>query len=181
MGKTYGRQTHTLLIDPCSNHAPELILAPINAKPDIKDYPTPNELKILHDRSEFVDSVYQHPIIPGYAGFVPNMFKQTGKRYVAAATAGVAQHETLMQLYRCEQRTIRHRDLLESGRGLFEHKLNERLVSNFLCSNILRLAIASVPLAATSFAVSRAIDTRYARLQGHQRREVPADNGEAAL
>ncbi|XP_030560284.1 UPF0605 protein GA14893 [Drosophila novamexicana] len=128
VGKTYGKQTHTLLIDPCSNHAPELIVAPIHAKPDLKDYPTENELKILSDREEFVDSVYRHPIIPGYAGFVPNMFKQTGKRYVAAATAGVAQHETLMQLYRCENRTLRHRDLLESGRGLFEHKLNERLL-----------------------------------------------------
>lgn len=131
MGKTYGRQTHKLLIDPCTNHAPELIVAPIHAVPELKDFPTQNELKILHDRQEFTDTVYNHPIIPGYMGFVPNLFTQTGKRYVAAAAAGVAEHETLMQLYRCDARTLRHRDLLESGNGLFEHKLNERLVSFF--------------------------------------------------
>ncbi|XP_034108947.1 CIMIP2 protein GA14893 [Drosophila sulfurigaster albostrigata] len=128
VGKSYGIQTHKLLIDPCINHAPELIVTPIDAKPDLKDYPTQSELKTLRDREEFVDSVYRHPIIPGYAGFVPNMFTQTGKRYVAAATAGVAQHEDLMQRYRCDRRTLRHRDLLESGNGLFEHQLNERLL-----------------------------------------------------
>lgn len=128
VGKTYGTQTHKLLIDPCINHAPELIVAPIHAVPELKDCPTQGEVKILHDRQEFTDTAYNHPIIPGYGGFVPNLFKQTGKRYVAAAAAGVAEHETLMQLYRCDARTLRHRDLLESGNGLFEHKLNERLV-----------------------------------------------------
>lgn len=98
VGKTYGRQTHKLLIDPCTNHAPELIVAPIHAVPELKDFPTQNEIKILHDRQEFTDTVYNHPIIPGYGGFVPNLFTQTGKRYVAAAAAGVAEHETLMQL-----------------------------------------------------------------------------------
>ncbi|XP_068147788.1 CIMIP2 protein GA14893 [Drosophila tropicalis] len=129
VGRTYGKQTHKLLIDPCIYHAPELIVPPINVKQGVnKDFPTKNELKILHEREQLVDAVYKHPIIPGYAGFVPNMAKQMGKRYVAAASAGVAQHETLMELYRCERRTLRHRDLLESGKGLFEHKLNERLL-----------------------------------------------------
>ncbi|XP_022229633.2 UPF0605 protein GA14893 [Drosophila obscura] len=128
VGKTYGKQTHKLLIDPCIYHAPELIVLPIDAKHGLKDYPTEHELKVLRRREELVDAVYRHPILPGYAGFVPNMASQTGKRYVAAASAGVAQHETLMELYRCENRTLRHRDLLESGKGLFERKLNERLL-----------------------------------------------------
>lgn len=164
VGKSYGIQTHKLLIDPCINHAPELIVAPIDAKPDLKDYPTQNELRILHDREEFVDSVYKHPIIPGYAGFVPNMFTQTGKRYVAAATAGVAQHETLMQRYRCDNRTLRHRDLLESGNGLFEHKLNERLVS--LCSPC-RNSNCNIYLSVTGNHVSCATDSGDRTIQRH--------------
>ncbi|XP_033254260.1 UPF0605 protein GA14893-like [Drosophila miranda] len=126
-GKTYGKQTHKLLIDLCIYHAPELIVLPIHAKQGLKDYPTEHELKVLRRREDLVDAVYRHPILPGYAGFVPNMASQTGKRYVAAASAGVAQHETLMELYRCENRTLRHRDLLESGKGLFERKLNEHV------------------------------------------------------
>ncbi|XP_016947263.1 UPF0605 protein CG18335 [Drosophila biarmipes] len=128
VGRTYGRQTHKLLIDPCIYHAPELIVASIHAKHGLKDYPTEHELKILRTREGLVDSVYRHPILPGYAGFVPNKVSQIGKRYVAAASAGVARHETLMELYRCEKRTLRHRDLLESGNGLFDRKINERLL-----------------------------------------------------
>ncbi|XP_030386661.1 UPF0605 protein GA14893 [Scaptodrosophila lebanonensis] len=128
VGKTFGKQTHKLLIDPCIYHAPELIVSPIHAKLGSKDYPTQPEIKLLNDREHFVDSVYRHPIIPGYAGFVPNLNRQMGKRYMAAAAAGVAQHERLMELYRCENRTLRHRDLLESGKGLFEQKLHERLL-----------------------------------------------------
>jgi len=128
VGRTYGRQTHKLLIDPCIYHAPELIVASIHAKHGLKDYPTEQELKILRTREGLVDSVYRHPILPGYAGFVPNKVSQIGKRYVAAASAGVARHETLMELYRCEKRTLRHRDLLESGNGLFDRKINERLL-----------------------------------------------------
>ncbi|KAH8380820.1 UPF0605 protein CG18335 [Drosophila serrata] len=128
VGRTYGRQSHNLLIDPCVSHAPELIVAPIHTKGGLKDYPTPHELKVLRTREDLVDSVYRHPILPGYAGFVPNIVRQIGKRYLAAASAGVADHETLMELYRCESRTLRHRDLLESGKGLFDRKINERLL-----------------------------------------------------
>ncbi|KAH8263957.1 hypothetical protein KR038_010347 [Drosophila bunnanda] len=128
VGRTYGRQSHKLLIDPCVSHAPELIVAPIHTKGGLKDYPTPHELKVLRTREDLVDSVYRHPILPGYAGFVPNLARQVGKRYLAAASAGVADHETLMELYRCESRTLRHRDLLESGKGLFDRKINERLL-----------------------------------------------------
>ncbi|KAH8316169.1 hypothetical protein KR067_001204 [Drosophila pandora] len=128
VGRTYGRQTHKLLIDPCIYHAPELIVAPIHVTRGLKDYPTERELKVLKTREDLVDSVYRHPILPGYAGFVPNIRSQVGKRYVAAASAGVANHETLMELYRCENRTLRHRDLLESGKGLFDRKINERLL-----------------------------------------------------
>ncbi|KAH8280437.1 hypothetical protein KR018_007317 [Drosophila ironensis] len=128
VGRTYGRQTHKLLIDPCIYHAPELIVAPIHADHPAKDLPTERELRILRNRENLVDSVYKHPILPGYAGFVPNIVKQIGKRYGAAAPAGVASHETVMELYRCEKRTLCHRDLLESGKGLFDRKINERLL-----------------------------------------------------
>lgn len=51
-----------------------------------------------------------------------------GKRFMVAATEGVAQHELLTEGLRCESRFLKHRDLLESGNGLFKPKLRERMV-----------------------------------------------------
>ncbi|KAM7350571.1 CIMIP2 protein GA14893-like [Cochliomyia hominivorax] len=127
VGKTYGKLSHKLLIDPCTRHAPELIVTP-PTQPTLKDYPTTAEIDKLKDRVNFLDPVYQHPIIPGYNGFIPNMENKVGKRFIAAATAGIAEHEQLMDLLRCEKHLLEHRDLLESGQGQFEAKLRERMI-----------------------------------------------------
>ncbi|XP_036348082.1 LOW QUALITY PROTEIN: UPF0605 protein GA14893 [Rhagoletis pomonella] len=127
-GKTYGKLTHKLLIDPCVIHAPELIVTPSNREPLSLEYPTVHETELLNTREKFVDPVYRHPIIPGYDGFVPNLASKIGKRYIAAATAGMAEHELLMDQLRCERRNLLHRDILGSGLGVFERKMNERLL-----------------------------------------------------
>ncbi|KAL9878976.1 CIMIP2 protein GA14893-like isoform 1-T1 [Glossina fuscipes fuscipes] len=126
-GKTYGKLTHKLLIDPCAKHAPELIVT-TPTQPLLVDYPTQKEIKTLEDHEKFVDAVYKHPLIPGYDGYVPKMNSKLGKRYMAAATAGVAEHEALLELLRCQQRHLRHRSLLEGGEGIFDPKLNERMM-----------------------------------------------------
>lgn len=92
------------------------------------DYPTGKEVNTLKKRATFIDPVYQYPIIPNYDGFVPNILSKTGKRFMAAATAGVVEHEDLMDLLRCEKRFLKHQELLESGRGRFNAKLRERMV-----------------------------------------------------
>lgn len=92
------------------------------------DYPTKQEIATLQERLSFVDPIYQYPIIPGYDGFIPNMAHQTGKRFIAAATAGIAEHERLAELLRCERHLLEHRDLMECGRGRFDAKLKERMV-----------------------------------------------------
>ncbi|TMW49145.1 hypothetical protein DOY81_005777 [Sarcophaga bullata] len=126
-GKTYGKLTHKLLLDPCTKHAVELIVTP-PTQPALMDYPTAKEVNTLKKRATFIDPVYQYPIIPNYDGFVPNILSKTGKRFMAAATAGVAQHEDLMEILRCEKRFLQHHDLLESGRGRFDAKLRERMI-----------------------------------------------------
>ncbi|XP_037813393.1 UPF0605 protein GA14893 isoform X1 [Lucilia sericata] len=126
-GKTYGKLSHKLLIDPCTKHAPELIVTP-PTQPTLMDYPTEKEINILRERIYYVDPVYQHPIIPGYDGFIPNMSSKTGKRFMAAATAGIAEHEALAKLLRCERNLLKHRDILESGKGRFDAKLRERMI-----------------------------------------------------
>ncbi|XP_014088595.1 CIMIP2 protein GA14893 [Bactrocera oleae] len=127
-GKTYGKLTHKLLIDPCVIHAPELIVTPSNRAPISLVYPTTLETELLNRREKYVDPVYRNPIIPGYDGFVPNLASKVGKRYIAAATAGMAEHELLMDQLRCQRRNLMHRDLLGSGFGVFENKMNERML-----------------------------------------------------
>lgn len=128
-GKTYGKLTHKLLVDPCTKHAPELIVTAPN-QPFLEDYPTEKEVRRVQQREELVDAAYKYPMLPGYDGFVPNLFTKIGKRYLAAATAGVAEHENLMELYRCQNRNLRHSNLIQGGYGIFNNKLCERMVSN---------------------------------------------------
>ncbi|XP_013104479.2 UPF0605 protein GA14893-like [Stomoxys calcitrans] len=126
-GKTYAKLTNKILMDPCVNHASELVLSKPGDPIPIQ-IPFESEVKALKNRSLLIDSTYQHPIIPGYDGFVPNLRNQVGKRYIAAASTGLAQHEALAERMRCERRFLQHRDLLESGKGLFEAKLRERMM-----------------------------------------------------
>uniref|UniRef100_A0A1A9W9F8 Ciliary microtubule inner protein 2A-C-like domain-containing protein n=1 Tax=Glossina brevipalpis TaxID=37001 RepID=A0A1A9W9F8_9MUSC len=126
-GKTYGKLTHKLLIDPCTKHAPELIVT-TPMQPLLFDYPTEKEIKTLENREKFVDAIYKHPLKPGYGGYIPKMGCKLGKRYMSAATAGIAEHEALLGLVRCVQRSLKHGSLLEGGEGVFEPKLKERMM-----------------------------------------------------
>ncbi|XP_073829010.1 CIMIP2 protein GA14893 [Musca autumnalis] len=127
-GKTFAKLTHQLLLDPCSKHAPELILSSPATPIESSERPSGNVMQLLKDRSYFLDSVYNPPIIPGYDGFVPNLSNKIGERYLMAATQGVAEHEALEERLRCESRSMKHCDLLESGTGLFDAKLRERMM-----------------------------------------------------
>lgn len=127
-GNTYGKLTHKLLIDPCTKHAPELIVtAP--TQPLLVDYPTDKEVQRVQQREDLVDAIYKYPLLPGYNGFVPNMASKIGKRYLAGATAGIAEHEIMMELFRCQDRNLKHSNLLQSGDGIFNVKLRERMVN----------------------------------------------------
>uniref|UniRef100_A0A1I8N5G0 Ciliary microtubule inner protein 2A-C-like domain-containing protein n=1 Tax=Musca domestica TaxID=7370 RepID=A0A1I8N5G0_MUSDO len=127
-GKTFSKLTHQLLLDPCAKHASQLILTTPTEPLKATEGPSEKEIQILQNRKNFLDTIYQPPIIPGYEGFIPNMSNKTGQRYLIAATKGVAEHEILAERLRCEKRALRHRDLLGSGNGLFDAKLRERMM-----------------------------------------------------
>ncbi|XP_061401546.1 CIMIP2 protein GA14893 [Musca vetustissima] len=127
-GKTFAKLSHQLLLDPCAKHAPELILSTQTKPKEVTQEPSANEIEVLKNRSTFLDSIYKPPIIPGYEGFIPNLQNKTGQRYLIAATKAIAEHEHLAERLRCERRSLEHCDLLESGNGLFEAKLRERMM-----------------------------------------------------
>lgn len=127
MGKTYGKLSHKLLIDPCLPHSEKLIVDRQNEIAE--DKPSLNELTLNKLHEEEVDAVFKYPFIPGYEGHIPNINSKVGDRFIVSATAAVSEHEQYMQLLSCEKRKLNHRSLLESGRGIFNRKTGERMVS----------------------------------------------------
>ncbi|XP_055839484.1 UPF0605 protein CG18335 [Episyrphus balteatus] len=125
VGKTYGNLTHKLLIDPCIHHSAKLLVAGPNEIKTAGDKPTLKEIDLIKTHEREGDAVLKYPIIPGYNGFIPNINSKIGLRFLAAATAGVAEHERYMQQLKCERRNLRHKNLLQSGEGLFGRNLGE--------------------------------------------------------
>lgn len=106
IGKTYASLTHKLLIDPCVRHSPKILIACSDGVETATDKPTLKEVDLIKTSERQSDAVLKYPIIPGYDGFIPNLHRKIGDRFLAAATAGVAEHVQYMQRYKCEQRLI---------------------------------------------------------------------------
>lgn len=107
VGKTYSNLSHRLLIDPCIRHSPKIVLA--NGSEVAIDKPTLQEIDLIKAHERDGEAVLKHPILPGYDGFIPNLHSKIGDRFLAAATAGIAEHEQHMQQLRCERRNLMHK------------------------------------------------------------------------
>ncbi|XP_034934562.1 UPF0605 protein CG18335-like [Chelonus insularis] len=89
-GKTYGNLTHELLLDPTINY-PKSLIDTKRTKNLIR--PTEDDIKIVNSRVKRRNAVYEHPMVPGYQGFIPNLNARLGQRCSVMATEGLADFE----------------------------------------------------------------------------------------
>ncbi|CAH0552490.1 unnamed protein product [Brassicogethes aeneus] len=93
IGDTFGTTTHKVLLDPTVHHAEKLVLSD-RTRDDFQVYrPPTKDIEIVNDR--LGDTVYKHPMIPGYEGFVPREHSAFGQRYTVQATEALSEFEKL--------------------------------------------------------------------------------------
>lgn len=104
LGNTYGTTTHKVLLDPTVHHSQKLVLSDRT----VDDYyiyrPPARDIEIVNERQGH--SIYRHPMIPGYEGFVPTEHAQFGQRYSVQATEALSAFEKAQTLNRIAQRQI---------------------------------------------------------------------------
>lgn len=128
VGDTYGAVSHKLLIDPCVAHAEKLVLSNRSYDDYHVDRPTLCEIDLIRTRAaNSGDPIYQHPIVPGYEGFIPRINGKYGQRFSIAATEGLADFERESLRNRCKARKMKHRGALQAsstgGRSLGERSV----------------------------------------------------------
>lgn len=92
------------------------------------DRPTLREIDLIRARgANSGDPIYQHPLVPGYEGFIPRINGKYGQRFSIAATEGLADFERESLRNRCKARKMRHRGALQAtssgGRSLGERSV----------------------------------------------------------
>lgn len=132
VGDTYGTLTHKLLIDPSVSHAEKVIVSTRGSDEYHVERPTLREIDLIRQRGAHSgDPVFQHPITPGYEGFIPRINGKFGQRFSIAATEGLADFERETQRNRSNARRMKHRGALRAtnlgGRSLGERSVNTLL------------------------------------------------------
>lgn len=127
VGDTYGTVTHKLLVDPCVAHAEKIVLSNRSCDDYHMERPTMREIDLVREMGSSGDPIYQHPMVPGYEGFVPRINGKFGQRFSIAATEGLADFEREGLRQRCKARQLRHRGALQDthtgGRSLGERSV----------------------------------------------------------
>ncbi|KAJ8967146.1 hypothetical protein NQ314_003061 [Rhamnusium bicolor] len=79
LGDTYGTTTHKVLLDPTVHHAEKIVLSD-RRRDDYQAYRPPlRDIDIVNDRHG--DTIYKHPMVPGYEGELRKMV-YTVKKYL---------------------------------------------------------------------------------------------------
>lgn len=78
-GASYGSQTHKLLLDPTVGHSEYLVLSDRTVGDYDVTRPAQRDIDVVEARFKYGDPVYQHPMLPGYEGFVPKEKSSLGK------------------------------------------------------------------------------------------------------
>lgn len=123
-GDTYGSLTHFLLLDPCSSHGQNLVISNRGFSDYHVERPTLTELDLARKREERIDSVYKHPMVPGYEGFIPRHRERFGNRFSVAAIDGMSEFERSFLRKRCEEKKLKVRGALQS-REISERSIGE--------------------------------------------------------
>lgn len=111
-GDTYGSLTHFLLLDPCASHGKKLVISNRSCSDYQVERPALTELDLVMKRDERIDSVYKHPMVPGYKGFIPRTRGRFGNRFSVAATEGITEFERNFLKKRREERKLKVRGAL---------------------------------------------------------------------
>nr|CAI5839729.1 unnamed protein product [Callosobruchus analis] len=91
IGDTFGTTTHKVLLDPTVHHAEKLVLSDRSGDDFQSFRPATREIDIVNERHG--DTIYRHPMVPGYEGFVPKEHGKFGQRYTVQATEALADFE----------------------------------------------------------------------------------------
>lgn len=114
LGDTYGTTTHKVLLDPTVHHSEKLVLSDRTVD-DYSTYrPPARDIDIVNERHG--DTIYKHPMVPGYEGFVPKEHSQFGQRYTVQATEALSSFEKIQSLNRIAQRQIAKIGYLQDNR-----------------------------------------------------------------
>lgn len=70
VGDTYGNTTHKLLVDPSINHAEKLVLSDRTVDQYQVYRPPEKDVDVVRTRVRQGNSIYAHPMIPGYEGLI---------------------------------------------------------------------------------------------------------------
>ncbi|KYQ60422.1 hypothetical protein ALC60_00830 [Trachymyrmex zeteki] len=124
-GETYAKATHKLLLDPTINHAKILILAD-RAVTDC-ERPSKSDIDTVNTRFKRTDSLFVHPMLPGYEGFVPGSNIRLGQRYAVHATEGLADFERQQLQNKAALDRLRRTINVQCGRAE-PRNLEERLL-----------------------------------------------------
>ncbi|XP_060523617.1 CIMIP2 protein CG18335-like isoform X2 [Cylas formicarius] len=98
IGDTFGSTTHKVLLDPTVHHAEKLVLSDRIADDFKTVRPARQDIDAVNERQG--DTIYKHPMVPGYEGFVPREHGQFGQRYALQATEALADFERLQNTKR---------------------------------------------------------------------------------
>ncbi|KYN41097.1 hypothetical protein ALC56_04248, partial [Trachymyrmex septentrionalis] len=124
-GETYAKTTHKLLLDPTINRAKTLILADRTATDC--ERPSKSDIDVVNARFKRTDSLYVHPMLPKYEGFVPGSHIRLGQRYAVRATEGLADFERQQLQNKAALDRLRRTINVQCGRAE-PRNLEERLL-----------------------------------------------------
>ncbi|XP_034234707.1 UPF0605 protein CG18335-like [Thrips palmi] len=106
IGETFGKTTHKIMLDPHVQLADKLVLSDRSSDNYQVTRPSENDVDIVQSRFRYGDPVYQHPVIPGYEGFLPRIRGQSGQRFTAAAAAALSDFEQQQRKARATRNQI---------------------------------------------------------------------------
>lgn len=114
LGNTYGTTTHKVLLDPTVHHSEKLVLSDRTIDDFDTYHPPARDIDIVNQRHG--DTIYKHPMVPGYEGLVPYEHAQFGQRYTVQATEALSTFEQQQNLNRIAQRQIKKIGYLQDNR-----------------------------------------------------------------
>ncbi|KAK3920350.1 UPF0605 protein, partial [Frankliniella fusca] len=124
IGETFGRTSHKLMLDPHTNLAEKLVLSDRSTDNYQVTRPSENDVDMVQSRVRYGDPLFQHPVIPGYEGFLPRLRGQFGQRFTAAAAAALSDFEQQQRQERAARNQLVRTQQLQDNAADPKHLLD---------------------------------------------------------